>query len=63
MPARGGLYHGRCEKRIARGADVSIVGKRRISGHWWYRVRLDDGREGYARDDVLTAPGGGRLRV
>ncbi len=49
--------------RIARGDDVSIVGKRRLSGHWWYRVRLEDGREGYARDDVLTAPGGGRLRV
>jgi hypothetical protein len=49
--------------RLARGADVSVTGKRRVAGHWWYRVRLEDGREGFARDDVLTTPGGGRLRI
>ena len=58
-PAR----NGRVIVRIARGADVTLIGRRRAGGHWWYWVRLEDGREGYARDDVLTARGGGRLRV
>lgn len=49
--------------RIARGAEVSITGKRRIGAHWWYRVQLEDGREGFARGDVLTGPDGGALRV
>lgn len=49
--------------RIARGVELSITGKRRIGEHWWYRVRTSDGQEGFARDDVLTAPGGGTLSL
>lgn len=59
----GPARNARVVVRIARNVDVSITGKRRIGTHWWYRVRLEDGREGFARDDVLTAPDGGRLRV
>jgi hypothetical protein len=49
--------------RVASGAELSITGKRRIGEHWWYRVRTADGQEGFARDDVVTAPGGGTLRL
>jgi hypothetical protein len=49
--------------RVASGAELTITGKRRIGEHWWYRVRTADGQEGFARDDVLTAPGGGALRL
>ncbi len=49
--------------RVERGAALSVIGKRRMGEHWWYHVRLEDGREGFARDDVVTAPDGGVLRV
>jgi hypothetical protein len=49
--------------RVERGAELTVVAKRRIGEHWWYRVRTADGREGYARGDVVTAPGGGALQV
>lgn len=49
--------------RVDPGADLSVTGRRRVGEHTWYRVRTEDGREGFARDDVLTAPGGGRLQV
>lgn len=54
---------GRVIVRVARGAELTITGKRRIGEHWWYRVRTADGQEGFARDDVLTAPGGGALSL
>jgi hypothetical protein len=49
--------------RVAAGAELSVTGRRRVGEHTWYRVRTEDGREGFARDDVLTAADGGRLRV
>jgi Bacterial SH3 domain len=49
--------------RVAAGAELSVTGRRRIGEHTWYRVRTEDGQEGFARDDVLTAPGGGALHV
>ena len=49
--------------RVASGAELTITGKRRVGDHWWYRVRTDDGQEGFARDDVVTAPGGGALSL
>ncbi|QGZ95173.1 Bacterial SH3 domain protein [Terricaulis silvestris] len=49
--------------RVASGAALTITGKRRIGEHWWYRVRTAEGQEGFARDDVLTAPGGGTLSL
>lgn len=54
---------GRVIVRVASGAELTITGKRRIGEHWWYRVRTADGQEGFARDDVLTAPGGGALSL
>lgn len=54
---------GRVIVRVASGAALTITGKRRVGGHWWYRVRTADGQEGFARDDVLTAPGGGALSL
>jgi hypothetical protein len=49
--------------RVESGAALTITGKRRVGEHWWYRVRTADGQEGFARDDVLTAPGGGALSL
>jgi hypothetical protein len=49
--------------RVPAGAELTVTGQRRIGEHTWYRVRTEDGREGFARDDVLVAAGGGRLRV
>jgi hypothetical protein len=49
--------------RVAAGAELAVTGRRRIGEHTWYRVRTEDGREGFARDDVLVSAGGGRLRV
>jgi hypothetical protein len=54
---------GRVIVRVASGAALTITGKRRVGDHWWYRVRTADGQEGFARDDVVTAPGGGRLSL
>ena len=54
---------GRVLVRVASGAELTITGKRHIGEHWWYRVRTADGQEGFARDDVLTAPGGGALSL
>lgn len=54
---------GRVLVRVDSGAALTITGKRRVGGHWWYRVRTADGQEGFARDDVLTAPGGGALSL
>ena len=54
---------GRVLVRVASGAALTITGKRRIGEHWWYRVRTAEGQEGFARDDVLTAPGGGALSL
>jgi len=54
---------GRVIVRVASGAELTITGKRRVGDHWWYRVRTADGQEGFARDDVVTAPGGGRLSL
>jgi len=49
--------------RVAAGAELAVTGRRRVGDHTWYRVRTEDGREGFARDDVLVAASGGRLRV
>lgn len=49
--------------RVDAGAELTVTGRRRIGEHTWYRVRTEDGREGFARDDVLVAADGGRLRV
>jgi hypothetical protein len=49
--------------RVNAGAELTVTGRRRVGEHWWYRVRTNDGREGFAREDVLLAPGGGRLQV
>jgi len=49
--------------RMDPGAELAVIGHRRVGEHVWYRVRTEDGREGFARDDVLVAPGGGPLRV
>lgn len=54
---------GRVLVRVDPGAEVTVTGRRRIGEHTWYRVRTEDGREGFARDDVLVASDGGRLRV
>jgi hypothetical protein len=47
--------------RVDAGAELTVTGRRRAGGHTWYRVRTEDGREGFARDDVLVAVQGGRL--
>lgn len=49
--------------RVDAGAGLTVTGRRRVGEHTWYRVRTEDGREGFARDDVLVASDGGRLRV
>jgi hypothetical protein len=49
--------------RVDAGAELAVTGQRRAGGHTWYRVRTEDGREGFARDDVLMSADGGRLRV
>ncbi len=54
---------GRVIVRVESGAALTITAKRRVGAHWWYRVRTADGQEGFARDDVVTAPGGGRLSL
>jgi hypothetical protein len=41
--------------RLPAGAAMNATGKVRAGGHWWVRVTLDDGRNGYVRDDVITA--------
>ncbi|MGD9965443.1 MAG: SH3 domain-containing protein [Hyphomonadaceae bacterium] len=41
--------------RLPAGADMNATGKVRAGGHWWVRVSLEDGRNGFVRDDVLTA--------
>ncbi|MGD9980595.1 MAG: SH3 domain-containing protein [Hyphomonadaceae bacterium] len=40
--------------RLPAGAAMNATGKVRAGGHWWLRVSLDDGRNGFVRDDVLT---------
>jgi hypothetical protein len=47
--------NGRALVRLPAGADMSATGKVRQGGHWWVRVALEDGREGFVRDDVITA--------
>lgn len=49
--------------RVNAGAELTVTGRRSVGEHTWYRVRTEDGREGFARDDVLVTPDGGRLRV
>ena len=49
--------------RIEAGAPVTVTGKLRQGGHTWYRLRLEDGREGFARDDVLVTREGAALRL
>lgn len=49
--------------RVDAGAELSVTGRRRVGAHTWYRVRTEDGREGFARDDVIVASDGGQLRV
>jgi hypothetical protein len=34
---------------------MNATGKVRQGRHWWVRVSLDDGRQGFVRDDVLSA--------
>ncbi|MGQ0531537.1 MAG: TIR domain-containing protein [Caulobacteraceae bacterium] len=41
--------------RLPASATMSATGKVRQGGHWWLRVALQDGRNGFVRDDVLTA--------
>lgn len=41
--------------RLPAGAAMNATGKVRAGGHWWVRVTLGDGRNGYVRDDVITA--------
>jgi len=59
----GAARNARVIVRVAAGAELTVTGRRRVGEHWWYRVRTADGEEGFARDDVLTAPGGGPLRI
>lgn len=47
--------------RVERGAELTATGRVRRGEHWWYRVVLTDGRQGFAREDVLLSPTGGRL--
>jgi hypothetical protein len=49
--------------RVNAGAELTVTGRRRVGEHTWYRVETASGQEGYARDDVLVATNGGRLRV
>lgn len=49
--------------RLPAGAAVQITGRLRQGSHWWFRVELQDGRSGFARDDVLRAPGGNGLAL
>lgn len=49
--------------RLAANAPVTITGQLRQGEHWWLRVELEDGRTGFARDDVLRTPGGGALAL
>jgi len=49
--------------RVDPGAELTVTGQRRVGQHTWYRVETADGQTGYARDDVLVAASGGRLRV
>lgn len=41
--------------RLPAGAAMNATGKVRAGGHWWVRVTLEDGRNGYVRDDVITS--------
>jgi hypothetical protein len=41
--------------RLPAGAEMNATGKVRAGGHWWVRVTMDDGRNGYVRDDVITS--------
>ena len=41
--------------RLPAGAAMNATGKVRAGGHWWLRVALEDGRNGFVRDDVITA--------
>ena len=49
--------------RIARGEPVTITGTLQHGGHRWFRVTLEDGREGFARDDVIVSSEGGAVRL
>ena len=49
--------------RIARGEPVTITGTLQHGGHRWFRVTLEDGREGFARDDVIVSSDGGTVRL
>jgi hypothetical protein len=49
--------------RVDAGAALTVTGLRRVGEHTWYRVETAGGQEGYARDDVVVARNGGRLRV
>jgi hypothetical protein len=44
--------------RLAANAPVTVTGRLRQGQHWWLRVQLQDGRIGFARDDVLRTPEG-----
>jgi hypothetical protein len=41
--------------RLPAGAEMNATGKVRQGEHWWLRVSLTDGRNGFVRDDVITA--------
>jgi hypothetical protein len=47
--------------RLEAGAPVAVTGRLRQGSHWWLRVQLEDGRTGFARDDVLRTPDGEAL--
>jgi hypothetical protein len=47
--------------RLPAGDEVSVTGRLRQGDHWWLRVQMQDGRTGFARDDVLRTPDGAAL--
>lgn len=47
--------------RLSAAAPLTVTGRLRQGAHWWLRVELEDGRTGFARDDVLRTPAGGAL--
>jgi hypothetical protein len=49
--------------RVDPGTALTVTGRRRAGEHTWYRVETANGQVGYARDDVLVARDGGRLRI
>ena len=49
--------------RVESGAAVTITGTLQHGGHRWFLVTLQDGREGFARDDVIVSSEGGAVRL